>query len=77
MADILIRDVPQKTKLLLEERAALNGRSRNAELLAILEATLEPQQRTWFDILRSAAEDAGDIELERPTWAPTRDVVFE
>ena len=77
MADILIRDVPQKTKLLLEERAVQHGRSRNAELLAILETMLAPQQRTWFDILREAADDVDGVELERPTWAEPREFVFE
>lgn len=77
MGDILIRDVPAETKLRLEELAARHGRSRNAELLAILDTTLAPRQRTWLDILREAAEDSDDVELEQPTWAEARDSAIE
>ena len=77
MGDILIRDVPLKTKLLLEERATQHGRSRNSELLAILEETLAPKQRTWLNILRKAAHDAEGAGLETPNWAEPRDVEIE
>ena len=77
MADILIRDVPLKTKLLLEERAAQHGRSRNDEILAILETTLAPRQRTWFDMLREVADDTDGAELEMPTWAEPHDAEIE
>lgn len=77
MADILIRNVPDDLKQRLEQRAADNGRSRNAETIAILEEALAPQRRTWFDILREAVDEVGGVELERPTWAPPREVAFE
>jgi plasmid stability protein len=38
MSDILIRNVPPKTAARLKERAKRNGRSVQAEALAILEA---------------------------------------
>ena len=77
MGDILIRDVPAETKLRLEELAARHGRSRNAELLAILDTTLAPRQRTWLDILREAAEDSDDAEPDRPAGTTANGVATE
>lgn len=69
MTDLLVRDIPDDLKRLLAVRAAENGRSQSAEAVAILQGTLQPQQRkSWVEILREAAEEAGGFELERPTW---------
>lgn len=75
--NMLVRGISEETKARLEQRAKLNGRSQNAEALAILEESLKPEKRTWFDILREAAEETGGVELERPTWAPARDFSFD
>ena len=77
MAEMLIRGIPEETKARLAQRAKANGRSQNAEALAILEESLQPEKRTWFDILREAAEEVGGFELERPTWAPSREFSFD
>ena len=77
MADILIRNVPDDLKQRLEQRAADNGRSRNAETIAILEEALAPQRRTWFDILREAVDEVGGVELELPERHPAREFSFE
>ena len=79
MPNILIRNVSEETKQRLEQRAAANGRSQNAEAVAILEEALAPEEKSWFEMLREAVEEVGgvDLELERPTWAPPREIIFE
>ena len=77
MPNILIRNVSEETKQRLEERARENGRSQNAEAAAILEEALAPEQKNWAQMLIDVAQKNGGYELERPTWAPARDVVFE
>ena len=77
MPDLLIRGIPEETKERLAQRAKENGRSQNAEALAILEASLEPQRRTWFEILREAAVETGGVELELPERHPAREFAFE
>ena len=79
MPNILIRDLPEETKQRLAQRAKENGRSQNAEAIAILEEALAPAKKTWFDMLRETVEEVGgvELELERPTWAPPREIVFE
>ena len=75
MCNILIRNVPEETKRRLVERAEKNGRSQNAEAVAILEEALAPE-KTWFAMLREVVDEVGGIELERPTWAPERNRDF-
>lgn len=78
MANMLIRDIPEETKQRLAERAKLNGRSQNAEALSILEEALQPVQKSWLQILRECAEECGGVEeLERPSWAATREFSFD
>lgn len=77
MADMLLRGIPDQTKELLAARAERNGRSQNAEALAILEEALMPERRTWFDMLRETVEDVGGIELELPERHPFRELTFE
>ena len=76
MADLLVRDIPDTLKRELAVRAAKNGRSQSAEAVAILQASLQPQQKSWIAHLREAAEEVGAFELERPTWAQ-RDFSFD
>ena len=73
MANIFIRDLSDETKQRLVERAAQNGRSQNAEAVAILEEALKPQEKTWFDMLRECVDDVGGVELELPERHPFRE----
>ncbi|MBQ9003498.1 MAG: Arc family DNA-binding protein [Eggerthellaceae bacterium] len=77
MPNILIRDVPEETKRLLEERAKANGRSQNAEAVAILQKELQPAKKTWFDMLMETVEEVGPVELELPERHPGRKPPFD
>ena len=77
MPNILIRGISEETKRRLEERAKANGRSQNAEAVAILDEALAPEKKNWAQMLIDVARKNGGYELERPTWAPARDVAFE
>lgn len=77
MPNILIRDISEEAKRRLEARAKENGRSQNAEAVAILEEALAPAQKTWFDMLRETVEEVGGVELELPERHPARDFSFE
>lgn len=45
MADVLVRNIPEKTHRELKRRAKANGRSVNAEILARLNEDTKPEQR--------------------------------
>ena len=78
MASLLVRDIPDDLKHLLAVRAAENGRSQSAEAVAILQETLQPERKkSWFEILREAAEECGGFELELPERHPARGFSFE
>ena len=79
MPNILIRDLPEETKRRLEQRAKENGRSQNAEAIAILKEALAPAKKTWFDMLRETVEEVGGVELELPERHAARELgyVFE
>lgn len=78
MTDLLVRDIPDELKRKLAVRAAENGRSQSAEVLAILQAELQPQQqKSWVEMLREAAEEVGGFELELPERHPAREFSFE
>lgn len=77
MADLLVRNIPDDVKRRLAVRAAENGRSQSAEALAILEESLKPATKTWFEMLYETAQEVGGFELERPEWAPAREFTFE
>ena len=77
MADLLVRNIPDAVKRSLAVRAAENGRSQSAEALAILEETLQPPKRTWFEILYEGCQEMGGVELELPERLPARDFSFE
>ncbi len=63
MPNLLIRDLSESTKRQLAIRAAENGRSQQAEALAILEDSLEPKTDSWFDALRDMSNNVGGIDL--------------
>jgi plasmid stability protein len=45
MADVLVRDLGEKTHRELKRRAKQNGRSVNAEILAVLDKEAEPEKQ--------------------------------
>lgn len=57
MASITVRNLPDETHRALRVRAAQNGRSTEAEIRAILEATVRPNKRLK---LGTALADLGD-----------------
>ena len=70
MPNILIRNVPEETKRRLEQRAAENGRSQNAEAVAILEEALAPAEKSWLEMLMDVSQKYGVVELELPEPPP-------
>ena len=66
MANLLVRDIDEGTKRALAVRAAQNGRSQQAEALIILKTALQPQQKTWIQMMRDDAQAVGGIEFELP-----------
>ena len=77
MPNILIRDLPEKTKERLQQRAKENGRSQSAEAVAILEEALKPEEKSWVQMLIDVARENGGYELELPPRHPARDFSFE
>jgi antitoxin FitA len=45
MADVLVRNISDKTHRGLKRRAKANGRSVNAEILAVLDKEAEPEKK--------------------------------
>ncbi|MBQ9057866.1 MAG: hypothetical protein IJ125_01630 [Atopobiaceae bacterium] len=77
MAQLLIRDVPIKTKQALQMRAIRNGRTQNAEALRILSDALFEEREPWIDMLGRARDAYGGVDLELPARGPARDFSFE
>ena len=78
MADLLVRDIPDDLKQKLAIRAAENGRSQSAEMVAILQDSLQPkQERGLFERLRELSEYGGFEGLELPERHPAREFSFE
>lgn len=69
MANVTVRNVPDEVHRAIRVRAALHGRSTEAEIRAILEAAARPTDRVKFgSLLVSIAREAGelsDAETER------------
>ena len=76
MADMLIRGIPNELKRELAIRAAENGRSQNAETVAILESALKPEKENWVLKLMEVAQECGGVELELPERTPAREFAF-
>ena len=51
MADMLIRDLDNKTLAALKARARRNGRSLQAELLELLQATAATERKDWLRLV--------------------------
>lgn len=77
MAQLLLRDVPEETKRALKIRAAKNGRSQNAEAVAILEDALRDEKEPWIRMLGRESDRLGGVELDIPPREPARDFHFE
>ena len=77
MADMLIRGIPDDVKRQLAIRAAENGRSQNAEAVAILKEAVQPEEKSWILRLMDAAQELGGVELELPERTPAREFSFD
>lgn len=77
MASLNVRQIDPELKRRLRLRAALHGRSMEAEARAILkEALAQEQQQTGADLVaavRRRFEPLGGVELELPPREPGRE----
>jgi len=82
MADVLVRNIPEKTHRDLKRRAKQNGRSVNAEIVAVLDKATEPEKKS--DLLTKLASikkkylldgEEFDFQIERDK-TPARYVDF-
>lgn len=64
MANITIRQLDDRTHARLRERAARNERSVEAEVRAILDATVALPEQNFLLALHSAMSDIGGVDLE-------------
>ncbi len=79
MSSITIRNLPEETHRALRQRAALAGRSTEAEVRAILEQAARPAGRTKLgSLLAEIGQEASGFELnlERDK-TPAEPMVFE
>ncbi len=68
MSSITVRHLPEETHRALRVRAAMAGRSTEAEVRAILESVARPQDRIKLgSLLAEIGQQAGgfDLEIER------------
>ena len=62
---ITVRNIPEETHRALRVRAALAGRSTEAEVLAILESATRPQTRIKLGtLLADISREAGGLDLD-------------
>lgn len=65
MADVLVRNLGEKTHRELKRRAKKNGRSVNAEIVAALDKAAEPEKRVGLGTaIHEFAMKYGGFELE-------------
>ena len=79
MSSITIRNLPDETHRALRARAAIAGRSTEAEVRAILESVARPDNRIKLgSLLAAIGQQAGGFEFESDrTQAPTEPLHFE
>lgn len=78
MASITVRNLPDETHRALRVRAAKNGRSTEAEIRAILEQAVRPNDRLKFGSALAALGDKYKWELDIiRDQEPSRIVTFE
>ena len=79
MSSITIRNIPEETHRALRVRAAMDGRSTEAEVRAILESAARPNDRVKLgSLLAEIGQQAGgaDLVIERDK-TPTEPLSFE
>lgn len=79
MASITVRNLPEETHRALRVRAAMAGRSTEAEIRIILENAARPEGRIKLgSLLSEIGREVGgvDLEIERDK-TPTQPVSFE
>jgi plasmid stability protein len=79
MSSITVRNIPEETHRALRVRAALAGRSTEAEVRAILESAARPDDRVKLgSLLAEIGQQAGgaDLVLDRDQ-TPTEPMSFE
>jgi plasmid stability protein len=65
MADVLVRNLEEKTHRQLKRLAKQNGRSVNAEILAVLDQVAEPKKHVGLGTaIHEFAMQYGGFELE-------------
>ena len=79
MSFITVRNIPEEAHLALRVRAAMAGRSTEAEVRAILESIARPEGRIKLgSVLAEIGQQAGgfDLEMERDK-SPSEPMSFE
>jgi plasmid stability protein len=79
MSSITVRNIPEETHRALRVRAAMAGRSTEAEVRAILENIARPEGRIKLgSLLAEIGQQAGgaDLEIERDK-SPAEPLSFE
>jgi plasmid stability protein len=79
MSSITVRNIPEETHRALRVRAAMAGRSTEAEVRAILESAVRPNDRVKLgSLLAEIGQQAGgaDLVIERDK-TPTEPLSFE
>ncbi len=79
LASVTIRNLPDETHRALRVRAALHGRSTEAEIRAILESAVKPEGRVKLgSLLAAIGREVGGVELDvQRDQAPAEPVRFE
>jgi len=79
MASVTVRNLSDETHRALRARAAIHGRSTEAEIRAILESSVRPDNRIKLgSLLAKIGLEAGgvDLEIDRDK-SPTEPLSFE
>lgn len=79
MASVTVRNLPDETHRALRVRAALHGRSTEAEIRAILECAVRPEERIKLgSLLAEIGREAGGVNLEiERDRTPAEPMAFE
>lgn len=65
MASVTVRNLPEETHRALRARAAAHGRSTEAEIRAILESAVRPEERVKLgSLLAEIGREVGSVDLE-------------
>jgi plasmid stability protein len=65
MASVTVRNLPEETHRALRARAAAHGRSTEAEIRAILESVVRPEERVKLgSLLAEIGREVGGVDLE-------------